>query len=222
MQRCRCEGSCKVGLNARRFCVLDPKPARKKDRETAMLVHHKFHNKLVFLLYFTITILIAINNCRPIGRSEEINMVDSYSQSASVGSESEIETGPATQSITILGLQFNVRSPYSAGHVCTKEEARALNRKRLESIRNHLAVMAKNGVLTQADVDAYAASYVFGGRSTRHQPVEAEALALARRFVWKRGQSRTENTEAARELLQSEMGEAIRAQAAKRVADLKV
>jgi hypothetical protein len=149
-------------------------------------------------------------------------MVDSYSQSAAVGSESEIETGPATQSITILGLQFNVRSSYSAGHVCTEEEARALNRKRLEGIRNHLAVMAKNGVLTQADVDAYAASYVFGGRSTRHRPVEAEALALARRFVWKRGQSRTENTEAARELLQSEMGEAIRAQAAKRVADLKV
>jgi hypothetical protein len=70
-------------------------------------------------------------------------MVDNYSQSASVGSESEIETGPATQSITILGLRFNVQSPYSTGHVCTKGEVRALNQKRLESIRNHLAVMAK-------------------------------------------------------------------------------
>ena len=149
-------------------------------------------------------------------------MVESHSQPASAGSESEVEMGPATRSITILGLRFDVRAPYSAGHVCTKGEAKALNQKRLESVRNHLAVMAKNGVLTQADVDAYAASYVFGGRSTRHRPVEAEALALARRFVWKRGQSRTENTEAARELLQSEMGEAIRAQAAKRVADLKV
>ena len=148
-------------------------------------------------------------------------MVESHSQPASVGSESGIETGPATLSITILGLRFDVPSPYTAGHVCTKGKARALNQKRLESIRNHLAVMAKNGALTQTDVDAYAASYVFGERTTRRRPVEAEALALARRFVWKKGQSRTENTEAARELLQSEKGDAIRAQAAKRVAELK-
>ena len=148
-------------------------------------------------------------------------MVENHSQLASVGSEFEIETSPATQSITILGLRFNFQSPYSAGHVCTKGEARALNQKRLESVRNHLVVMAKNGALTQADVDAYAASYVFGGRSTRHRPVEAEALALARRLIRKAGQSRKENTQAARELLQSEKGEAIRAQAAKQVAELK-
>jgi hypothetical protein len=151
-------------------------------------------------------------------------MVESHSQAASVGSESEIETGPATQSITILGLQFNVRSPYNAGHVCTKEEARALNQKRLESIRNHLAVKAKDGALTQADVDAYAALYAFGERTARRRtndPVEAEALEVARRLVRKKGQSSKENTEAARELLQSEKGDAIRAQAAKRVAELK-
>ena len=158
------------------------------------------------------------------GRSKEINMVESQSQPASVGSESEIETGPATQSITILGLRFNVPSPYSAGHVCTKGEATALNQKRLESIRNKLAVTAKDRALTQADVDAYAASYVFGERTARRRtndPVEAEALELARRLVRKAGQSRKENTEAARELLQSEKGDAIRAQAAKRVAELK-
>jgi hypothetical protein len=56
-------------------------------------------------------------------------MVESHSQPASVGSESEIETGPATQSITILGLRFNVQLPYSAGHVCTKGEARARGRR---------------------------------------------------------------------------------------------
>ena len=148
-------------------------------------------------------------------------MLESHSQPASVGSESEIETGPATQSITILGLRYNFQSPYSVGHVCTKGEARALNQKRLESVRNHLAIMAKNGALTQADVDAYAASYVFGERTTRRRPVEAEAIELARRLVRKKGQSRKENTEAARELLQSEKGDAIRAQAAKRVAELK-
>ena len=148
-------------------------------------------------------------------------MVESHSQPASGGTASEIEAGPATEAITILGFRFNVQSPYSAGHVCTKGEARALNQKRLESIRNHLAVMAKNGALTQAEVDAYAASYVFGERTTRRRPVEAEALELARRLVRKKGQSTKENTAAARELLQSEKGDAIRAQAAKRVAELK-
>ena len=150
-------------------------------------------------------------------------MVESHSQPASVGSESEIETGPAT--ITILGRRFNFPSPpYSAGHVCTKGEARALNQKRLESVRNKLAVTAKDRALTQADVDACAASYVFGERTARRRtndPVEADALELARRLVRKKGQSRKENTEAARELLQSENGDAIRAQAAKRVAELK-
>jgi hypothetical protein len=145
-------------------------------------------------------------------------MVESHSQPTSVGSEPEIQTG--TQFITILGIRFNVSSPYSAGHFCTKGEARALNQKRLESIRNHLTVMAKNGALSQADVDAYAASYVFGERTTRRWPVEAEALALARRLIRKKGQSRKENTQRARELLKSEKGEAIRAQAAKRVAEL--
>jgi hypothetical protein len=150
-------------------------------------------------------------------------MVESHSQPASGGSGSEIETGPATEGITILGLRFNVRSPYSAGHVCTKEEARALNQKRMESIRNHLAVTAKNGALTQADVDAYASSFVFGERTARrtNDPVEAEALELARRLVLTKGQSRKETTQAARELLQGEKGGVIRAQAAKRVAELK-
>jgi hypothetical protein len=151
-------------------------------------------------------------------------MVESHSKRASVGSESEIETSLATQSIRILGLRFNVQSLYSAGHVCTKGEARALNQKRLESIRNKLAVTAKYRALTQADVDAYASSYVLGERSARRgtkDPVEAEALELARRLVRKKGQSRKENTEAARELLQSEKGGAIRARAAKRVAELK-
>ena len=150
-------------------------------------------------------------------------MVENHSQPASVGSDSEIETGPATQSISILGLRVNVQSPYSA-HVCTKEEARALNQKRLESVRNKLAVTAKDRALTQADVDAYASSYVFGERTAgrrTNDPVEAEALEQARRLVRKKEQSRKGNTQAALELLQSEKGDAIRAQAAKRVAELK-
>ena len=151
-------------------------------------------------------------------------MVESHSQVALVSSESEIVTSPATGVITILGLRFNIQSPYSAGHVCTKGEARALNQKRLESVRNKLAVTAKDRALTQADVDAYASSYVFGERTAgrrTNDPVEAEALEMARRLVRKKAQSGKENSEAARELLQSEKGDAIRAQAAKRVAELK-
>ena len=59
--------------------------------------------------------------------------------------------------------------------------------------------MAKNGALTQADVDAYAASYVFGERTARRRPndpVEAEALELAQRLVRQKGQSTKENSEA--------------------------
>ena len=97
-------------------------------------------------------------------------MVENHFQPASFGSVSEIEAGPATEAITILGLRFNVQSPYSAGHVCTKGEARALNQTRLERIRSHLAVTAKHGALTQADVDAYASSYVFGERPARRRP----------------------------------------------------
>jgi hypothetical protein len=85
-------------------------------------------------------------------------------------------------------------------------------------------VTAKDRALTQAHVDAAAASFVFGEGTTRrrtHDPVEAEALEPARRLVRKKGQSRNENTDAARELLQSEKGDAIRAQAARRVAELK-
>src|SRR6516164_4763092 len=150
-------------------------------------------------------------------------MVESRSQPTSVGSGSEIVAGPATEVVTILGLRFNFQSPYSAGHVCTKGEARALNQKRLEGVRNKLAVTAKDRALTQADVDAYASSYVFGERTARrsNDPVEAEALELARRLVRKKVQTAKENTEAARELLQSEKGDAIRAQASKRVAELK-
>jgi hypothetical protein len=150
-------------------------------------------------------------------------MVESHFRPASVDSERKIEPRPAIEAITILGLRFNLQSSYSAGHVCTKGEAIALNQKRRESIRSKLAVAAKDRALTQADVDVYASSYVFGERTPRprtRDPVEAEALELARRLVRKKEQSRKENTEAARELLQSEKGDTIRAQAAKRVAEL--
>jgi hypothetical protein len=86
-----------------------------------MLMEHSFNNNSVYILYlckYLQLYIIAVQS----GRSKEINMVESHS--ASVGFESKIETGLATQPITILGLRFNVQSPYSAGHVCTKGEPR--------------------------------------------------------------------------------------------------
>jgi hypothetical protein len=151
-------------------------------------------------------------------------MAKKHQSASAMTPESATEAAPATQPITIKGLRFKVSSPYSAGHVCTEGEARALNQTRLENLRNNLALKAKDGALTQADVDAYAASYVFGERTgglRTHDPIEAEALEIARRLVRKKGQSTKENTEAARELLQTEKGAAIRAQAAKRVAELE-
>jgi hypothetical protein len=152
-------------------------------------------------------------------------MAKKHHQTESVPApESAAERAPAFQSFTIAGLTFKVSSPYSAGHVCTEGEARALNQTRVENIRNNLAIKAKDRTLTQADVEAYAASYVFGersGGSRSHDPVEAEALEIARRLVRKKGQTSKENTNAARELLHSEKGNAIRAQAAKRIAELE-
>jgi hypothetical protein len=133
-------------------------------------------------------------------------------------------TPVASRPITILGLRFKVRWPYKAGDICiTKAEADALNRARVKNIRNDLAAMAKNRTLTQADGVAYEASYVFkrvAGLRTQ-DPFEAEALEIARRLVRTKGQSKKEITNAARELLQSEKGDAIRRLAAKRLAELE-
>jgi hypothetical protein len=59
-------------------------------------------------------------------------MVESHSQPASVGSEPEIETGPATQSVTILGLRFKVHSP-TLGN-CSKPKRGTQSERRLQSV----------------------------------------------------------------------------------------
>jgi hypothetical protein len=81
-----------------------------------------------------------------------MNMAKRHPQPASVGSEPAIE---ATIPMKIMGLQFEVRAPYCAGHLCTAGEARALNQTRLENIRNNLAAKAKQGALTKDYGDAY-------------------------------------------------------------------
>jgi hypothetical protein len=114
--------------------------------------------------------------------------------------------------VTIGGERFVMPSPYAAGHVCTEGEAHALNQTLGENVRNNLSGKAKEGKLTQADVDAYISSYQFGanGGGFTANPVESMALAIARKKINKKGLSASEVTAAAHALLASDKGAAIR------------
>jgi hypothetical protein len=119
------------------------------------------------------------------------------------------------KTITIGGERFEVPMPYVAGHVCTEGEANALNQLLSENVRNNLASKAKDGKLSQADVDDYVASYQFGAKgSFTANPIESMALAIARKKISKKGLSASEVTAAAHALLASERGAAIRKAAA--------
>jgi len=117
--------------------------------------------------------------------------------------------------ITIGGEKYLVPSPYVAGHVCTEGEANALNQVLSENTRNNLAGKAKDGKLTQGMVDQYVANYQFGNRpGFAADPIASMALAIARKKVNKNGLSASEVTAAARALLASDKGAAIRKAAA--------
>jgi hypothetical protein len=91
---------------------------------------------------------------------------------------------PAKEEITIAGQIFNVPNPYLAGHTCTAGEADALNQTFHEAIRNNLAKKAKEGNLTQDEVDDYASRYEFGvrkgGGGGPRDPVRTRAMDIAR------------------------------------------
>lgn len=104
-----------------------------------------------------------------------------------------------TKTITIQGLNFEVSTPYEAGHVITDAEAKALNQTRLENIRNNMArfVKAEQAQTDEAELDPeaierlqaklidYDTNYVFnlasvGGGRKLTDPVDAEAAKIAR------------------------------------------
>ena len=89
-------------------------------------------------------------------------------------SKASKQVAATARTITIAGEQFAIPSPYVAGHVCTEGEAHALNQTLRENARNNLSGKAKEGKLTQADVDAYISSYQFGanGGGFTANPVE--------------------------------------------------
>lgn len=92
------------------------------------------------------------------------------------------------QTITIAGKPFQVAPRYAEGHVLTANEASTLNQTFFENIRNNFAQKAKDGG-TQAELDAYVEGYSFGVRSGggggSRDPVEVEAMNLARDAVKK-------------------------------------
>lgn len=90
------------------------------------------------------------------------------------------------EQITIAGSPFNVPLRYEEGHELTAGEASALNQTYHENIRNNLAKKAKEGTLTQADVDSYAEGYQFGVRAAgtggvTRDPVMSEAMRIAKK-----------------------------------------
>lgn len=91
------------------------------------------------------------------------------------------------EQITIAGSAFNVPVRYEEGHELTAGEASALNQTYHENIRNNLAKKAKEGTLTQADVDSYADSYQFGiraaGTGITRDPIMAEAMRIAKKQI---------------------------------------
>lgn len=91
------------------------------------------------------------------------------------------------EQITIAGQAYAVPMKYSEGHELTAGEASALNQTFHENVRNNLAKKAKEGNLTQADVDSYAGAYEFGvrtaGAGATRDPIMSEAVRIAKKQV---------------------------------------
>lgn len=138
-----------------------------------------------------------------------------------------------TKEITIAGQTFPVLQPYVAGHVITEAEAKALNQVRAENVRNNTASKVKaamEGTQKEGEptkdniaefVAKYDAEYVFtlasvGGGRKPTDPVEVEALKIARGVFadWASGKKLT--VKAVREKIGEEAYEAKLAEIAER------
>lgn len=94
---------------------------------------------------------------------------------------------------TIQGSIFSIPTPFVAGHVCTENEAGALNQLLIENTRNNFAAKIKKAAEAgkpapgQSELDAYLEGYEFGERSGGggriSDPVAKEAMEIARNKV---------------------------------------
>ncbi len=106
----------------------------------------------------------------------------------------------SSETITIQGIQFEARAPYSEGHVLTEVEAGVLNQTYQENLRNNFASTVKAAkeeaekAGTDLDLSAlyakfaeYMAGYQFGvrraGGGVSRDPVMARAMVEARKLI---------------------------------------
>ncbi len=95
------------------------------------------------------------------------------------------------QMITIQDETYQLPVPFIAGHVCTANEAAALNQLLTENTRNNFAARVRQAksveggpLPSQADFDAYVIDYEFGIRGGNiKDPLEREARAIAKTLL---------------------------------------
>ena len=92
------------------------------------------------------------------------------------------------QDVVIKKVSYSIATPFAEGHVCTANEAKALNQLLKENVRNNFAARIKDGAEapSQEEFDAYVAGYEFGIRSvSSSDPVAKEMLRIAEALVTK-------------------------------------
>jgi hypothetical protein len=88
------------------------------------------------------------------------------------------------KNIIIKKVEYTIAQPFAEGHVCTANEANALNQLLSENVRNNFAPKVEKSEVapTQEDLDNYVASYQFGVRSvSSSDPVEKVMRQLVER-----------------------------------------
>ena len=103
-----------------------------------------------------------------------------------------------SKTISILGVEVEISTPYAEGHTISEAEAKALNQTRAENIGNNFRKRikdSKEGVegaepmeKILADLAAYDASYVFtlaaaGGSRSTMTPLEKESNRVAKQWL---------------------------------------
>lgn len=80
----------------------------------------------------------------------------------------------ARKDITVKNKIYSIPTPFAEGHVCSQNEANALNQLLAENVRNNISGKLKNGIeVSQEEFDAYVSSYDFGVRAvSTKDPVE--------------------------------------------------
>lgn len=88
------------------------------------------------------------------------------------------------KNIIIKKVEYTIAQPFAEGHVCTANEANALNQLLSENVRNNFAPKVEKSEVapTQEDLDNYVAGYQFGVRSVNSSdPVEKVMRQLVER-----------------------------------------